>query len=66
MVDESDAMAGGRSDGPATPQEVNLMVGIDAPSQMQGQMEIEQAWIRTGTDEVALFLQGFGAGVIRG
>jgi hypothetical protein len=43
MVNEGDDMAGGGTDRPTATEEIDLVVGVDAPSQMQGQMEIQQS-----------------------
>jgi len=47
MVNEGDGVAGGGTDRPTATEEINLVVGVDAPSQMQSQMEIQQAGVRT-------------------
>ena len=66
MVNEGDSLAVGGSDRPASTEEVDLLIGIDPATAMQGQMEIEQAGVRTGLQDGALFELGFGASVIRG
>jgi len=66
MVDEGDGMAGGGTDRPTATEEINLVVGVDAPPQMQGQMEIQQAGVGARTEYGALFFLSFGAGVVRG
>lgn len=66
MVNEGDGTAGGRTDGPTASQKINLRIGVDAPSQMQGQMEIPQARVGTRAQEVASFLLGFGPSGVGG
>jgi hypothetical protein len=66
MVDEGDGVAGGGTDGPTATEEINLVVGIDASLQMQGQMEIQQAGVGTRMEYRALFFLSFGAGIVRG
>lgn len=66
MVNEGDGVASRGTDGPAPTEEINLMVGVDAASEVQRQMEIQQRGIRAGTQDGALFFLGFGAGVVRG
>jgi hypothetical protein len=41
MVNEGDGLAVGGSDGAATTEEIDLLIGIDPATAMQGQMEIE-------------------------
>src|SRR5579863_10320938 len=60
VVNEGDVMPGGGGDGPAATQEINLVVGVDAPSEVQRQMEIQQAEVRTGAQYGAPFLLGLG------
>ncbi len=66
MVDEGDGMPGGGADRPATTEEINLVVGIDTSSEVQRQMEIQEAGIGTRTHYGALFFLGLGTGVVRG
>lgn len=66
MVNKRHGMASGCSDGPATTQEVHLMVGIDASSEVQGQMEIHQAGVGARTHDIAFFFLSLGASVVGG
>lgn len=66
MVNEGDDMAGGGTDRPTATEEIDLVVGVDAPSQMQGKMEIQQAGVGTRMEYRALFFLSFGAGIVRG
>jgi len=59
-------MLGGGTDGPASAQEVHLVVGVDPPAQVHGQMEIQEAGVGTGPQHVALFGLGQGTGFVRG
>ena len=49
---------------PALAQKVDLVIGVDASFQMEGQMEVQQCCRRTGACEGALFCQGFLPGCI--
>ena len=42
------------------------MVGVDPTAQMNGQMEIQEAGVRTGPEHIALLGLGQGAGFVRG
>ena len=64
VVDESDGRPLGGGDVPTASQKVDLLVGVDATFQMQGQMEIQQCGRRTGTRGGALFRQRFFHGGI--
>ena len=66
MVNNGHSMASGGADWPASAHEINLMIGVDATCDVQGQMEIQQAGVRTRMEYGALFFLGFGAGVVRG
>ena len=66
MVNESDGVASRGTDGPAPTEEIHLLVGVDAASEVQRQMEIQQRGIRASTQDGALFFLGFGASVVRG
>ena len=66
MVNESDGVASRGTDGPAPTEEIHLMIGVDAATEVQRQMEIQQRGIRAGTHHGALFFLGFGASVVWG
>ena len=66
MVDESHGMARGGTDRPTTTEEINLVVGVDASAEVQGQMEVQQAGVRTRAQYDALFFLSLGTGVVRG
>ncbi len=66
MVNDGYCVAIGGADWPASAQEIDLLIGVDASSEVQGQMEIQQAGIRTGTQDGAFFFLGLGASIIRG
>jgi len=57
MRNDGHGMLGGGTDGPASAQEVNLVVGVDPPAQVHGQMEIQEAGVGTGPQHV-----GFAGG----
>lgn len=61
MVNECHGMASGGTDRPATTQEIHLMIGIDASSEVQGQMEIQQAGVGARTQDLAFFFLSLGA-----
>jgi len=65
MVNEGDGMPSGGTDRPTATEEINLVVGIDPSSEVQRQMEIQQAGIRTRAQYGALFFLSLGAGVVR-
>ena len=64
VMDERDGRPLGGSDVPASAQEVDLVVGVDASFQMERQMQVEQRCRRTGTSGGAFFRQGFLPGGI--
>ncbi len=66
MVDESHGMARGGTDRPTTAEEINLVVGVDASGEVQRQMEVQQAGVRTRAQYDALFFLSLGTGVVRG
>ena len=66
MVNNGHGVPGGGADGPASPQEVDRVVGVDTTAQMNGQMEIQEAGVRTGPEHMALLGLGQGAGRVRG
>ena len=66
MVNESDGMPSGGTDGPTATEEVDLVVGVDASAEVEGQVEIQEAGVRTRTQNGALFCLGLGAGVVWG
>ena len=66
MVNEGDGVARRGTDRPAPTEEIHLMVGVDAASEVQRQMKIQQRGIRAGTHDGALLCLGFGASVVRG
>ena len=59
MMNQGDGGSFGGSDGPALTQKVDLVVGVDAPFQMESQMEVQQGGWWTGTRDGALFFQSF-------
>ena len=66
MVNEGDGMPRGGTDRPTSTEEIDLVVSVDTPSEVQGQMEIQQAGIGTRAHYGALFLLSLGTGVVRG
>jgi hypothetical protein len=66
MVNEGHGMPSGGTDRITATEEINLVVGVDASSEMQRQMEIQQAGIRTRMQYGAVFFLSFGAGVVGG
>ena len=43
MMKNGHGVPGGGADGPASTQEIDGVVGVDAPAQMNGQMDIHEA-----------------------
>ena len=66
MVNEGDGMPSGGTDRPAATEEVDLVVGVDASAEVEGEMEIQEAGVGTRTQNDALFGLGLGAGVVWG
>ena len=66
MMNDGHGVSGRGTDRPASTQEIDLVVGVDAPAQVKGQMEIQEAGVGTGPERVALLGQGQGAGFVRG
>ena len=64
MVDEGHLMASGGRDRPTAPEEINLVVGIDPSSEVQRQVEVQQAGVRTGAQDGAGLFLSLGAGVV--
>jgi hypothetical protein len=59
-------MPGSGPDRPAAAEEIDLVVGIDPSSEVQRQMEVQQAGVRTRAQYGALFFLSLSAGVVRG
>src|ERR1043166_422617 len=66
MIDEGHGVAQGGTDLPTAAEEVDLGVGVEAAAQVQSQMEVHQGWVGAGLEHAALFLVGFGAGLVWG
>ena len=66
MMDECDGMAASGGDGPTAAEKIDLVVGVDAAAEVDGQVEIQQAGVWTGTEDGALLFLGLGAGIIGG
>jgi len=66
MVNEGDGMPGGGTDRPTATEEINLVIGVDASAEVQGQMEIQEGGIGTRPHYGALFCLSLGAGIVRG
>ena len=49
MMNDRHRLAGGGADGPTATEKVNRVIGVDAAAQLQRQMEVQQAGVRTGT-----------------
>ncbi|HZR19348.1 MAG TPA: hypothetical protein VFE51_18820 [Verrucomicrobiae bacterium] len=54
VMNDGHGVPGSRADGPAATEEIDLVVRVDAPTQGEGQMEIQQRGIRTGPQHVTL------------
>src|SRR5436190_9885126 len=66
MMNDGHGMASGGGDWPASTQEIDLVIGVDATCEVQSQMEIQQAGIRTRAHDTALFFLSLGASVVWG
>lgn len=65
MVDERHGLAGGGADGPALAEEVDLVIGVDAATQVQVQMQVQQTGGGARAPGREAFGQGQGAGRVR-
>ena len=65
VMNQGDGGSCGGSDGPASTQKVDLLVGVDPAFQMESQMEVQQGDRWTGTREGALFCQSLLPGRVR-
>ena len=65
VVNDGDGVSGGRANGPALAEEVNLVVSVDPKAQVNGQMEIKQGVIGTGAQRHPVLGSGLGAGLVR-
>ena len=65
VVNEGHGVPRGGADGPAASEEINLVVGIDAPSEVQRQMEVQQGGVGTRREGDAFFFLGLGASFVR-
>ena len=64
MVNDGYGVPGGRANGPASAQKVDLVVSVDATTQIERQMEIQEAGVGTGAQDDTLLGLGHGAGLI--
>ena len=65
-MNEGHGLPGGGTDGPTVPEEVNLVIGVDAAAQVQRQVQVQQAGIGTDTPDRAPLGLRLGAGVVGG
>ena len=49
MVDEGDGMTLGGTDGPTPAEEVELLIGVEAAREVEGEVKVEEAGIGAGT-----------------
>ena len=66
MVDDGDGVALGGADGPTPSEEVDLVIGVEAAREMEGEVEIEEAGIGAGTHGVASIVDGLVPSVVGG
>ena len=66
MMNNGHGVLGGGAYGPASTQEIDLVVGVDATCQVDGQMKIHEGGVGTGAQHVAVLSLCQGAGLIRG
>jgi hypothetical protein len=64
-MNEGDGGFFGGGNGPASAEKVDLVVGVDPPSQVESQMEVQERYRRTGTGSRAFFGQGLCPSRIR-
>jgi hypothetical protein len=64
MVNDGYGVPGGRANGPASAQKVNVVVSVDTTAQVERQMEIQEASIWTGPQDDTLLGLSLGAGLI--
>ena len=66
MVDDGHGVARGRSDLPASAEEVDLVVSIATATKMQSQVEVEEAGVRSGTQGITGLVLSLIPGLVRG
>lgn len=64
MVDDGEGSAMGGADGPATAQEIDLVIGVAAAREVKRQVEVQEAGIRRRAQGVPAFFLSLGPGVI--
>ena len=66
MVDDGHGVARGRSDLPASAEEVDLVVSIATATKMQSQVEVEEAGLRSRTQRITGLVLSLIPGLVRG
>ena len=66
MMNDGHRLAGGGTDRPTATEKVDRLIGVEAAPQMERQMQIQQAGVRTNDPDGAPFGQRQGASVVRG
>ena len=64
VVDDGDGVTEGRPDGPAASEEIDLVIRIAAPVEVDGQVKVQEAGVRTWAQNIALLERSFGPGII--
>ena len=64
MVNDGDGLAFSGPDGPAATEEVDLVIGVAAAVEVDRQMEVEEAGVGSGTQDIAFVDRGLGPGVV--
>ena len=65
VMNDGHGVSGSGTDGPAATEEIDLVVRVDAPAQVERQVEIQEGGIRTGPQYDALLSLGLSASLIR-
>jgi len=65
VMNDGHSLLGSGADGPAATEEIDLVVCVDAPAQVEGQVEIHKGGIRTGPQHIALLSLRLSASLIR-
>ena len=66
MMNDGHGVAGGGADGPASTEEVDLVVSVDATAEVNGQMEIQEGGFGTGAQDDPVLSSSLGASLVRG
>lgn len=66
MMNDGHGMPGSGPDGPASTKKIDLVVSVDPPAHVEGQVKIQEAAVGTGAQHDAFVGLSLGARLIRG